>query len=807
MRIFINDTPLRVEPYEEISSVLQRYSLSVPNTLPEFFLLEEEKLENGGKYTVIDIRDELNQLDIHAVVNVSNTLSEKYSMTKKDIIVLWFVLKDKPSEHEQNIKIVEDSMYFPRVEIERLVRDYNENISSKIEEVAKKVEKFTHVTKKFKGLTPVDFGTFHLEEITFVYSIATDFDLIYIFNSITVNSKIPFMHLRYRGTDFYKVYKHTLPQEEWATHEEDGLYFYISTPHPKKNIISTGVWLPDNTVKFEISTADSINFHEIVNVFFEQLKNVPHKITTSTQSGIKGKFTVETQLNKAVLTDMITNSEVFRYFLFLNEHLQNSGTYKSALTRKRFSLFYKLNQNYLPANSLSLILTPYVSTNTDYLDIRVMRALNVQQIESFKYIFGLLLALYIRDYDEVINIYKDILPASVKLFGKYTRKAKTKKIDEKSGKRLQTLKAQRPGVFRAGYATMCVQTRQPYIVSPEEAENIKDEYGEHKIMEFTDPSTNKKDIYACEPREKGEPELYVYPGLKNNTNRTTKKYKEEVPVVPCCFTEDQYTKPGSKLRKTLSSRKTSSLRVVETDISHILTVNKRAPEGRLGLIPYFLSFIVKKAGYNEVQKGKQSFLPVLRYGVLDAPDSFFHCLEKALSPGYSSMPEEGKKGIVLTTKRKLMDMDNYAYAKQELYDYSDESIRELLSNNNTYFDPAMWVSLAEKYYDVNIFLYKVDAQNPNGAIVIPRYSQAYLYRDIDETKKTVFIVMYELDGTLFNYPYQCELLIKYNPKDRKRRFEFFFENDTFVEKAIEVSYSSNIVSVVNTEKTRYYTPV
>ncbi len=667
---------------------------------------------------------------------------------------------------------------------------------------------------RLKKVTPIDAGKFKLEEITSLYvlDIPIGISLEDIFDAMDVTENIPFILLSYKGKNWYKIYQHITPADEWLNYTPfvDGLYFKIlSVPYEKLSsrehpdfFYSNGVWLETNHIEITFDVKTGVGETIIREKFFSSLSNrINYKILQEKQLGIRGKFSIESEmvpLNKAIFADMISNNPIFKYFLFLNERN------KTVINKPRFFLYYKPNQTGIIAKAITIIVTTHVDEEIgQWIDIRISRAQNYQQANAFRMIFSKLLGLYHDESQNIINIYQNLLSGAKNLLAKYIKILKAKKRpDLKSGKRLRELKAKRSGIFQANYSSTCQpRSHQPYLISKQEAKEIQNKYGEHKVMEFIDPITTKTDYYACEPREVyDEDRRYIWPGLQRNTKM---KNKNIVPFVPCCFTDDQYLKESSLLFKQLRKTKAEKEVAVGTT-GYILAPSKLVPSGRFGELPVNLSFIVKNAGYEEIEIGKQSVIPVFRFGVISAPDSFLHCLEKVFNPRYSSLNDEKKIQQVIDI-RKFLSETNFAVAKQELYDYTDKNIQNILLENNTYIDPRLFIRLVEVYYKCNIFIYQIDNNNPDGTVVTPRFSQAYLRQKIDQTRPTVFIVK---NATFGDYPFQCELVVKYNPKKKiAKRFSYMFEDDAFVDEVIRIFQETDRVSIITPETSFYFTPV
>lgn len=842
MKVHVNNKVLNVTVYDDNNSILQKYSMQISDSLPSYFRIvsdEGYRLKEGLKLKVEDVRDELKATSLEELSEtlLPEILGRYPKLSASQIVILFLYQKySKLSSREFESMLATEEPYIKKMdrssfhnshEIMDKYESYPKIVKYQRDKIKEKIESQNSIVSDLDSVEKVSVGDFVLEEVTAMFNIElpSGVSLQDVFDAMTVSREMPYIHLSYQGKEWYKAYQHFSLPDEWITPELpiEGIHFKIlSSPRFKMSktkwdrMYSDGVWYANNTVEIGYDMENESAEKYIRDRFSSALGDtLRYRIVQESQVAVKGKFTVDDFVfNKAVFADMINNTDVFRYFLFLNERQQKfKEGYRSAITKKRFMFYYEPRQNYSTLNALSITITPYNSDDDDtsWIDIRVSRAENLQQINSFREIISKLLRIYLDHHDEIIKEYEELLPSTKSLFEKYTqKKKKTKKDDKKSGRRLRELKDKRPGIFRAGYASMCQpMSHQPYLIGSEaKAQELREKYGDHKVMEFTDPTTGTTDAYACQPRESGEITTHIYPGLRKNTSKNNPEYKDEVPFVPCCFTEDQYTKPASELHRRVKEESQESQNFTEEakigDVGHILASNKLVPRGRFGQIPYYLSFVIKSSGYENIEKGKQSILPIFRYGVMDAPDSFLHCLEKAFNPRYSSLDKKGREKAVSSVRKELSEMD-FSVARQELYDYTDETIKDILLEEGSYLDPGMWLRLAEIKYDCNIFIYQISADYPNGAVVIPRFSKTYLLRDISEMKKSVFIVKNSVPK---DYPYQCEILVKYSPNaKRSGRFVYVFENDPLVKESVKILYDSNNISVVTPDSNFFYAPI
>jgi hypothetical protein len=149
-------------------------------------------------------------------------------------------------------------------------------------------------------------------------------------------------------------------------------------------------------------------------------------------------------------------------------------------------------------------------------------------------------------------------------------------------------------------------------------------------------------------------------------------------------------------------------------------------------------------------------------------------MECARNERYNDYDLEKKKDRVKKILLRLskMDDDFLVVAKQEFYDFSYDQIREYLRKENVYINPDLVINIFAKYYKCNILLFQMNKKYPEGEVVVPRNSIANLSYKPNPNYKTVIIIKH---GNQSEWPYQCELIIKYLEKDKL--IEYIFDND------------------------------
>ena len=646
--------------------------------------------------------------------------------------------------------------------------------------------------------------------------------------------ELPFIMVSYKGSTYYKIYQAAdsiippavivrgetrVPWIEF-TPLVDGIYFKVSNIKGKnpgraliQNVYSTGVWFFDNRIEVSFTTSFEGSEEVITQRIFRSLGDrLKYDVISTKQISIKGTFFVPSlNFDKVVFADMIATDDIFRYFVFANERdtskQTGQGPYKTLTTRKNFYFYYSPNQSYNIPGSLALTITP--DPLAKGCVIRIKRAVNIQQAIAVKNVLSKLFRWYLTKYDEIAEVYS-IFESKAK-----PKREKERKKDKKTGPRASALEEFDPSLFRSRYPDQCQREKQPYILYTEdEAKKKAKELGDpHKVIPFGNV------WYACEPRESDDKDdRHTWPGLKLNTSKTgntefDQQYKREVPLIPCCYTQDQYVKRASEWRKYLENEGKFIPETKEKDIGvgHIVKAANPAGNGRYGEVPFNWEKLLRYLKIEKITKGKQNVYPLLRRGVAMSPDSIVHCLESAMTEYYSQLRVDEQRKHVLDVRQKIAQ-SNISIGYQELYDMTEAEIRDALKDPEQYLAPEMYVSILQAYYKCNIFMYVVDTDHPNGEILLPRSAGTHLAKDVNEHLKTILIVKYEAKAEPLpsgqDYPYQCELMCMVDIKDRKfDKVTTYFEGDDIVQLATKLYYDSNDVFIVSPEGYDMYRPV
>lgn len=801
--IFINKKNVLIYTFDTEVSVLERYSVTIGAenrvlpTIPQFLRFKQKVdiFVNDTNYEVEDIRDLPNINDL------SDTRKNFPHVNIATIYYIWFI---------------ENKYYTPEISIDDFVRTYQKynfntineksfsnarivyisiskyykDVLSDYSKIQTRVKKESNVYNNLLRSRPAELEEFNIEGTT--ERIILEFDkeatLYEIFDKLKASQILPFIVLSDGENFIYKVYKNLKPLPEWLdvqhlSNLESIIYFYVlDTPeftNLNEDMYRVGSWSENHVIKVD-SRGTTTYFDSIIEEMKKDLsskasigKGGPKfEIVEKSRYETRGKFSIINHtFNRAVFADLMINNPTFSYFLVADEHK------KSILDKKRFVFYY--NTLAILKDVITVTMTDFITDNMSRVDVRISRAKDENQIHQFMMIFKHLFGLYNERIVSVIESYTGLYKKVN--FKKYGRTIVEKHIDVKTGKRLKLLELHDPEAFKmGGYSSKCQpKRRQPYLVGKKDLEKVKaklvsaepkelgKELEKHGLLNWPDGSD---DWYACYPREDDDDEKkHIWPGLINQKEKASNYYK--YPSLPCCFIVNQFTKKGTKMTK-----KSEVIDEKDDDtFERPLSSNKSVSRGRYAELPYYIQLVAILAGYKAVEYRNKSFLPILRYGVVESPSSFVHCMEKAFNHEYSSMGLENKKDQVKNILKILSEKEDdwLVVCRQEMYGYSYSEIRENILKKDSYIDPGLYINLLSKYYDCNIIVFKVDEDHPKGELSLPTHTLAYLSYKFNPKTDTVVIIKTQNKDI-----YQCELVVKYNNYDKSVKL-FFDSKDKF----------------------------
>lgn len=717
---------------------------------------------------------------------------------------------------------------------------------------------YQKIVNKVNEISLPKIAPFILEEIiedTFL-NIDKGNSLYEIFDALAVSENVPFVVLRDESRSFFKVYEHIIPPNEWISETSTktiisqqneneiyaptkAIYFYVLNPIEGKVSYSKGVWQEGNSIRI-ITDASVIskdnkldkNWTNIVrDRLLSSLKNrIEYNIVDTIQEKVAGKFTIlnpkvkgsksdllnlKGEFNIGIFADLMANNEIFSYFLFTDE------SEKSILKKEKRVVFYYSSTNQKVVGNvgnLTITVTQFITTDDSWINIRVSRASSLKQVNSFIAIFRYLFAIYKEEYIDIINIYENLYKNVD--FEALIKKIKPKKKDDKTGIRLQNLRKHNPTAFRMGYSTKCQNQKQPYLVTDinktiedfkKAPVKMRDDLLKNGLLKWPE---NSNDLYACYPRQEDDKnKTWIFPGLlKQKPNDLN---YEEYPTLPCCFVENQFASAESGETKSKTNKKVD-INVEDENITiaeRPLSEDKLCPKGRIAKLPLNLQNIAILLDYKSIKTKNKISTPFFRLGVVHSPESFVHCLERAFNEEYINLSLQNKHDRVNFVLNKISkeNDDYFVVSKQELYDYSYDDVRNYFKKRGAYIDPDMFINIFAIYYNCNIVVFNKNKKYPNGELATPRNSITYLQYKPNPKLKTVIIIKYQPnEKDNLAWPYQCELLVKYNLKKGKTPIEntecLFDMSETFIKNIFKIKNKVNDVYITSGDKYSKYQP-
>jgi hypothetical protein len=816
-----------VELYDDTKKILMRYSQTQDDSLSKFFKLKNE--ENAIPGTALD---DLEFVDFRVfvrtktkidVASATSVLKEArtFGISNKDALSIWLNETSIKLGKPAYAALKEADKNFSETRIELNSQEFKKEVIKKRGEQDRKIKRDDDLVATFPSreevvetldLDPVSSEpSFLIEREEFEFSGVVErgkYDLVEIFDDMNASKSIPFIFLwRGKGQNpFIKVYEDVTPKESWYPRpasapegevekdkkilDEDtfpiGLHFKVLTGE-STNEYANCLWTNEANIRVDYKTRKKDvkgDIAEAIKESFEDDRGPVFRmnpILLDLRSvSISGTFISEIKdFNKYVMSFLIFNKSYppkknlpAHLFAFLNE---NTNT--ETLKEKTFRVYTELNQSWNTIESLQFGISSAKGPEDNFFSIRIKHCRDLVTAKSGIRLFQVLLFYYHRLGAGILNYYQKYPTISKKIL-KVTIKAAPKK-NQKTKERLADLKKHNPSLFRDGYSSQCQSPGQPYVVAnvnidgsvPAEVTKLKKALkdGENKVMVFDGT------YYACEkhPREPGNKK--IWPVLKKNTDTVTPNpdYREEFPCLPCCAAKkkERYTS-GANLKKDDCGEGFSAQKEKE---KLYVSKSKNPEPGKLSAMPHTLARLAKNIGMqmSEKKKGRDNY-PYIRYGVMESPRSFFHCMEVATGSKvyFRAAGDSQKEKVVDQAIEKMLDF--YPVGAQQFFDeYIGRLKRDLLKNPISYLEPSKWVTLAEKYYHVNVVLVQNDEEDYlGGEFLYPRASKALLPKRVPD-RGTVVIFRSKVKNWPLQ-PYQCNLLRKL-PEET-----MMFRGDNFV---------------------------
>lgn len=323
-----------------------------------------------------------------------------------------------------------------------------------------------------------------------------------------------------------------------------------------------------------------------------------------------------------------------------------------------------------------------------------------------------------------------------------------------------------PGAFiKQQYTKMCSEARQPTPIAQDEQPRV----GEDEML-FPLRRTNHPLKLVCRATK------YKHIGVSINHNEAN---NDIYPYCPCCFEKQQVGKAKGNYYD-YSMRDEVGISIGDKPIKTEVLLDP----GKRGYIPKAVNEILKFA----VRVTDPGAL-FLHMGVIRDTNSLLHCVLYATRQKYRDMlenylligntPKEFStaqiKLYVENRRIKMAKATKPALLRQEMYDYTDEQIKNYIEDNSKPLDPQLVYRMLEEYFNINIFVFSVEelSEKTNkskkrkkaiiqgitlGIIEIPRHK--YFHTRIPRRdRKSILVFKHKGQGLLpLRYP-QCDLII------------------------------------------------
>jgi hypothetical protein len=754
----------------DISFIDTEATLKNMIALNETVLAEHVKIKKFLKGDIkVELLKNIINVKLEKLLDTATNIAKEWNIPISEIALAWLEITDKTIDNNilTVFKKINSTDFSGISEIEYLYKEYKNRKKENLKKLIDLVDKEKTFREEYAKIQPVQITNFLQDSIIIEYTVEINNDPLEVFDAIELSLLIPFVQLKTIEQTFYKVAKNTIPENVWLTNSDSTFTFKINNSNEKAEwgtaTLQYDKLIENRAILTIESTVGANSSEEMIKKAL--LDIIKATVISRQEKGIKGVFAIpEIQLNLNIFLDLITNEKMVSHFLYTDET-------KELTSQKGLTYLYYSSENSTNENIVTVFLSDKRVTRSDsfyiekelalytpYINIRVSRAANLDQIKRFMTTFSIIFGIYQEKYNDIVKEYNKFIPGF--------KSANSMVVQEKeTGKeRLKALQQLDSELFVYGYPVRCEKKKQPMPVTLAE-KKIAEKQGK-QVLNYP---TGSKNFFICPTKE------LPYPGLVENKFANNDKYE----YLPCCYPENQRV-GNKKLNIYLKGEKESSGRIKNTNIIS----RKAAGENKLGYLPRNIYKILQS----------ETEINFYRQGVAISKNSFIAAVMLAIDPNYETTKD---KQEAINDLRKTLAGQSLATVSQQLYDQSPEQIRKDIRNPNVIFDSKLYIGLLEEYYSCQIVVFEQSANDPNGDFEYPRYTQGYLFNKLDPNKNTVLIYKHQgARGDYLEFPHY-ETIIK---KQDNVIYTFFNpENDSDLIKRIYSyylkSYRLNILGI------------
>ena len=822
--VFLNNKKFEIFDLDTEDTLLNRISLEL-DTLPKFLIFNDfhasgmnqsEKLKALLKLKDAD-HINIDVLDVIGIIRKSvakkksfTSWYNKYSEKISGLDVINDVLKyyiafgesELPEEYilgylysvteeVKKMKLVSNDVNLNRIitqfweERVSIVNDFSSLVKSNNNRYIESINIVKEYGKIGKGVVSSEFFT---EKIKYTLILDIDLPLIEFFNVMELDEFTPFA----TTNNVYKFVNNVVIPNTWSliTINDEAIVLKMLQKKENVSVISSDftdiiIFTKDNNIHVSfLLNIDETNVLEeyFSNRFFNTIRKSigDIRILEREVTELNGVFVFPFQtLKKNVFLDLIMNDDVYSSILSVNENVKTSKKRKgifatflnrgdkvsssivaSIIDKKTIRTMFKYNKNF--------------KISDYYVKVKVSKAKDYEVVERFKGILSKLFVIYNNKCESIVSFYSEY----VHNFAKEEAVSREDMSETKIG-----LREIAPDIYGPNYTRVC--RYNPEVIDDDLAEEEKSKGNEVIVFPKSSEESTQRN-YICNYSN------HIYPGLMNNPFNN----KDKFPYIPCCFMKNQKNISGSKYKTYYEGEKQISSGFKQ---QNLYTTNKIIPKGASGTLPDKINDMfrviddIELDNYIYVRKGvarnKSSFLS----GVLEAM--------RIDDGNIIDLDTEHEIDEYIRLKRlSLATRENASLCKQEMYDYSENEIVEMIKNVNVYFDPKLFINMIQVRYKCNIFIFS------NTGMILPRYTQNY----IRSKNNHPCILMYEHIGSQSNraeYP-QNDIIFKWKITDANDQTFKFEQNSltyqgadrmfTELSKTYSLNYNSPVFIDVET---------
>ena len=797
MVLINNSTNIKIYYLDTKKSILERISTKLKTT-PKYLYFTNgipdiNVFSNIENIEIENLLEDIIKYKNYNFLSLYESIKDKLNQNNLDVyndVLLPFLAFNKQINTSENRNMY---MLFLQTNINKsnIFSDDNINIeniwynnSEKVrEEINKNIQKVkenskhqNNFLKQYENIKDnIHYTPFETEKISFKFNLMlSHITLLEIFNNVKLNTKVPFACVN----NIYKLLKDFVPPEEWNIYLQDIIIFKVlqkidvsnSQPVDYTDALLAISGEPGNE-KISIGTSletsgQYLDKEQLIDRISNTISEKTGTIDVSSveENRINGVFYFPNfSINKYILADMILNNPVFSSVLSIDESdkiIKKKESvyvyfYHPKIGNVRANITEKISQKGDP-NLRGKDIKEEFKFGSVFLRVRITMSDNIQSIIEFQKILSKLLVMYNEEKEDILAEYQYFIP-------NFKKKDNTEQLQKIEKLRIKDIA---PEVFVRGYPPKC--PNPPTIIEDNEVDDAVREG--KKVMVY--PKSKNEGFpqrnYICEYNNT------PYPGLRENPLSN----KDTVPYLPCCYIKDHSQIQGSIYRHYYYDEILKTK--MDMEQQDFIITNKFVSKDKYGTLPDDIIKLFNIFDYDE----KYMYV---RKGVYDTKSSFLECVMEGMyeETNILSYESEKSRGKYLKKIRQKLGKQKYAsLCRQEMYDYTNEKIIEMIKDEDVYLNPSLFISLLEEYFQCNIFVFnRVGLKF--GEILVPRHLQAY-YKNKNNYRKTIFI--YEHIGSTSNnatYP-RCELIVKWLVKSQKQEDVFYYsKSNSAVSKGIK----------------------